>query len=60
MNRRDALEAAARHRGAAFNMGAARARFKVEPNPNRKSFRSWARSTYTAPACTGKLAGIVS
>jgi hypothetical protein len=59
MNRSDAIEAAARHRAAAYHMGIARARFKVEPNPNRKSFREWARATYTAPACTGKLAGIV-
>jgi hypothetical protein len=60
VNRADALEAAARHRSAAYHMGIARARFKLDPNPNGKSFRDWARATYTAPACTGKLAAIAA
>jgi hypothetical protein len=60
MHHQDAQEAARRFMDAAYNQRLARARFRVELNPNRLTFRAWARRTYGPHACTGKLARVVS
>lgn len=53
----------ARELDAAFRMRHARARFRQErrsKTDHSLSFRAWARHTYNAHACAGKLAEIVT
>lgn len=60
MHAQDRIEARSRFLGAAYNQRLARARFRVEPNPNRLPFRAWARRTYSPAATAHKLARIVA
>jgi hypothetical protein len=56
----DARAATTRHRENAYTIAHARARFRVDLNPNRLGFRAWARRTYSPAASTGKLAALVA
>lgn len=56
----DARAATTRLRENAYTIAHARARFRVELNPNRLGFRAWAARTYQPGACTGKLAALVA
>lgn len=58
MHHQDRVEAERRRAAAAFTSRIARRRFKREWS--KIGFRAWARRTYNAFACAGKLARIVA